>query len=180
MEYLAPKLGHTQAGTIPDEPYREWSYENYNGKYFDISNSERALNAAQNCYLVMTRFLSKQSGMALNPPSNWHDIAPKFSKLFEIKGNLSKRVKAWKSAIAGGGFGFKPTGMDQKLNYNEKKDRKWFNAAVKVTKNADGKDEYFRKLGFETSHWKYFHDAAAYHRFTVMHEVLPEYGMICG
>ena len=26
LEYAAPKLGHAQAGTIPDEPYREWKY----------------------------------------------------------------------------------------------------------------------------------------------------------
>jgi len=43
-----------------------------------------------------------------------------------------------------------------------------------------GKDLYTRNPGFETSHWKYFHDAASFHSFTVLHEVLPEHGMIFG
>lgn len=177
LEYLAPKLGHAQAGTIPDEPYREWEYKNYKGKKFDISNVERTLDAAQNCYSILIRFLDRFPGFAEKPPVAWHDIAAQVSNLFHTKGDLKKRVKAWKEAISGGAFGFKTKGIDMKITYN---DRKWYKDAVKVHKTSDGVEQYERKPGFETSHWKYFHDAAAFHRFAVLHEVLPEYGIICG
>jgi len=95
LEYAAPKLGHAQAGTIPDEPYREWKYNDHKGKIF-------------------------------------HN------------------------------------------------DRQWFKTAVEVIKEPDKPDRYERKTGFETSNWKYFHDAAAFHRFTALHEVLPANGIICG
>ena len=177
LEYAAPKLGHAQAGTIPDEPYREWKYENYVGRKFDISNMERCLDAAQNCYQVMIKFLGEFPGFSQNKPIPWHDITGRLRKLFEIDGDLEKRIRSWKDAMSGGEFGLKAEGRDINLDYD---DREWFREAVKVDKPPEGEDLYERNPGFETSHWKYFHDAGAFHRFTVLHEVLPEYGMICG
>ncbi len=165
LEYLAPTLGHTQAGNIPDEPYREWKYKNYYGKSFHIFNGERALDAARSCYQSVAEALP------------WHEIAGKIEELFKTKDGLQERCEAWKEAIAGGGMKFTPEGRDSNLIYE---DREWFKQAVTVQKDNEGKELYTRNPGFETSHWKYFHDAAAFHRFTVLHEVLPEHGMICG
>ena len=177
LEYAAPGLGHAQAGSIPDEPYREWRYQNHAGKIFDITNSKRSLDAAQGCYEVMTRFLYVFPGYSRRSPRPWHEFAKSFENLFRHDGDLKERIQAWKNAISGGLFGWDPREEDQNLNYH---DRDWFNAAVAVKERADRKELYERKPGFETSHWKYFHDAAAYHQFTVLHEVLPEQGMICG
>ncbi|MBW1667004.1 MAG: hypothetical protein JRJ66_02905 [Deltaproteobacteria bacterium] len=177
LEYAAPKLGHAQAGTIPDEPYREWKYENYLGKKFDISNVERSLDAAQNCYQAMLKFLGQFPGFSQNKPMPWHEITGKIRTLFETDTELEGRIKAWKDAISAGEFGPKPEGKDTTLDYD---DREWFREAVKVEKPSEGDDLYERNPGFENSHWKYFHDAGALHRFCVLHEVLPEHGMICG
>jgi hypothetical protein len=177
LEYTAPKLGHAQAGTIPDEPYRQWKYENFRGRRFDISNVERALDAAQSCYRVLTRFLSQFPGFSYELPVPWHRITTKVSNQFQTQEDLENRIRAWKGAISGGELGFKPEGRDMNLNYD---DREWFREAVKVDTPPGVGDQYERNSGFETSNWKYFHDAAAFHRFTVLHEVLPEYGIICG
>jgi hypothetical protein len=177
LEYAAPKLGHAQAGTIPDEPYREWKYENYLGKKFDISNVERALDAAQNCYLAMLKFLNHFPGFYENKPIPWHEISGKVRQLFETDGELDDRIKFWKDSISAGEFAFKAEGRDNNIDYD---DREWFREAVKVDTELDGKPIFEWKPGFESSHWKYFHDAGAIHRFCVLHEVLPENGMICG
>lgn len=137
----------------------------------------RALDAAQNCYEVMTRFLEVFSDYSDNTPRPWHESAKIFENLFQHDGDLKNRIKSWKEAISGGFFGWEPQEADKKLNYD---DREWFKAAIAVEKRADHVELYERKPGFETSHWKYFHDAAAFHRFTVLHEVLPEHGIICG
>jgi hypothetical protein len=176
-EYAAPKLGHAQAGSLPDEPYREWKYTDYLGKRHDISNVRRCMDAAQNCFQVLIKFLDHFPGFFDSSPVPWHNIAAKIRELFEMHGSLDERVRKWKDAISGGEFGLKTRGRDTNLEYH---DREWFQEAVKVEKLPDNRELYERKVGFETSHWKYFHDAGAFHRFTVLHEVLPEHGMICG
>lgn len=177
LEYAAPKLGHAQAGTIPDEPYREWKYKDHKGKSFQVSNPERSLDAAQNCYMVMLQFLKRFPHFSLNPPLPWQEMVDKLSNLFTMKADLEDRMKAWQKHIAEGKFGFAPQDEDAELDYN---DRQWFKTAVQVIKGPDKPDRYERKAGFETSNWKYFHDGAAFHRFTTLHEVLPAYGIICG
>jgi hypothetical protein len=177
LEYCAPKLGHTQAGTIPDEPYREWRYENFSGKSFHIFNVERALDAARNCYQVLTKFSASFPAFASSKALPWHEIAGKIEELFQTKGDLDSRCRTWANAISQGQMRFRAEDGDLNIVYD---DREWFRKAVKVEKNEEGKDRYIRNPGFETSHWKYFHDAAALHGFTVLHEVLPEHGMICG
>lgn len=177
LEYAAPQLGHAQAGTIPDEPYRNWEYEDYKGRYFQVSNQERALDAAQNCYTVLLRFLKRFPQFSRIPPLPWQNIIEKVSGLFSDKADLESRAKAWQRVISNGSFGFEPEGKDIGLSYD---DREWFKVAVKVVETEGKPDRYEKKPGFENSNWKYFHDAAAFHRFNVLHEILPEYGIICG
>lgn len=175
LEYRAPKLGHAQAGTIPDEPYREWEYKDYKGHRFQISNQERALDAAQNCYMVLSRFLKRFPQFLGSPILPWQKIVEKIAELFSHQGELEDRTEAWQKAISKGVIGFEPRGKDIDLSYD---DREWFRAAVTIVKEE--KDRYLRKEGFEVSHWKYFHDAAAFHRFHLLHELLPQYEIICG
>jgi len=99
------------------------------------------------------------------------------SDLFETEGELNYRVQAWHEAISDGRFGFLPELKDKALTYD---DREWFRKAVKVIEGSYKPDHYERREGFEHSNWKCFHDAAAFHRFTTLHEVLPDYGIICG
>ena len=177
LEYAAPKLGHAQAGTIPDEPYREWKYKDHKGKTFQVSNPERSLDAAQNCYMVLLHFLRRFPQFSPNQPLPWQGMVDKLNALFTMKGDLEDRMQAWQKDISEGKFGFAPQDQDAELDYN---DRQWFKTAVEAIKEADKPERYERKAGFETSDWKYFHDAAAFHRFTALHEVLPAYGIICG
>jgi len=177
VDCWAPKIGHAQAATIPDEPYREWKYEDYKGRSLQISNQERSLDAARNCYTVISRFLKRFSQFWVSPVLPWESIEQRIGELFSRQGELEERVKEWQGAISNGTIGFEPKGKDIALTYD---DREWFRAAVTVITEEKEKDRNVRNEGFETSHWKYFHDAAAFHRFHLLHELLPEYGIICG
>ncbi|HDQ39425.1 MAG TPA: hypothetical protein ENN39_00100 [Desulfonatronum sp.] len=176
-EYAVPRLGHAQAGSIPDEPYRRWSYTDHSGTRFEISNMERALDAAMHCHQVLLKALGAFPAYSQAKPLPWHDLAATFGRLFGLEADLAQRIASWRDAVAGGAFGWKTEKQDKDVRYD---DRQWFKDAVSVEKTAEGKESYERKPGFESSDWKYFHDAAAFHRFTVLHEVLPEHGMICG
>ena len=85
--------------------------------------------------------------------------------------------EAWREAISNGAMGFELKGRDTDLAYD---DREWFRAALTVKTNEEEKEIYERNEGFEESDWDYFHDAAAFHIFHLLHELLPEYGIICG
>lgn len=181
-EYCAPLLGHAQAGTFPDEPYREWEYYDYRDRYVKVYNHDRAMDAAQNCYMVLVKFLKQYPQFSAKNPVPWQDFSGKVSALFGEKGTCEERFNRWRGAISTGEFQFTPGGRDLTIDYA---DRDWFGNAVTVLEILNAADpekpgRYERKAGFETSQWKYFHDAAAYHVFHTLHEVLPEYGMICG
>lgn len=176
LEYTFPRLGHAQAGHFPDEPFREWTYKDFRGKRLDIVNRERTMDAAQNCYMVMLLFLRRFPEYSKGEAMNWNDIAETFGRLFGLEKSAEDREKEWREAISSSEFGFKAVGRDKGVTYD---DREWFRAAVKVKKDEEG-ERYERFDGFETSDWKHFHDAAAYHRFIVLHEILPWHGMICG
>jgi hypothetical protein len=177
LEYAAPLLGHAQAGTIPDEPYREWSYKDYLGNPHEISNLLRSTDAAESGYRLMTDFLIRFPDFSTEKPVAWEELEGTIRGLFGTAGDIEKRCNSWKKAVARGLFGRKPEGRDMDLEY---KDREWFTDAVTVDSGPYGWEEYERKPGFEKKNWKYFHDAAAYHRFMLLHEILPEQGMICG
>ncbi len=59
---LIPNTGHAEALTIPDEPYRRWSYRDFRGKPYQIDNVERSLSAARECYRVLAAYLERYSG----------------------------------------------------------------------------------------------------------------------
>jgi hypothetical protein len=40
--------------------------------------------------------------------------------------------------------------------------------------------EYHYDPGFLTTRWKYFHDALQLHRLTILHDILPKYGICSG
>lgn len=174
--YLAPFLGHGQAGILPDEPHRIWHYVDHAGQRIQVSNPQRTLDAAQACYALLAKFLKMRPQLASSPPQPWPSLAGSYRVLFEIDDDLDGRIGKWKEAIGRGLMGFKAGPSDERVDY---RDRDWFLKAVQVTL-TDGKEQYERLEGFATSHWKYFHDAAAYHRFCVLHEILPAHGMICG
>jgi len=176
LEYALPMLGHTQAGTIPDEPYRVWEYRDFRDEFHRVINRVRALDAAQNCYMLLLRFLRRFPQFCYSNPLSWQDMVSKIDELFSKKGDLEDRIQIWKKAIREGQLGFKVEKDDEYINYN---DRDWFKAAVRVIEEEET-IHYERLEGFEISNWKYFHDAAAFHKFHILHEVLPDYGIICG
>lgn len=177
LEYAAPMLGHAQAGTIPDEPYRAWEYTDYRDIRHKVINWERALDSAKFCYHLILRFLRRFPEYRAQKTAQWSEIEEILLDLFQKKGNLDERIANWKKAISDNAFPFRVTEADKDLNYD---DREWFRSAVKVSIDASGKEHYIRLDEFEISNWKYFHDAALLHRFIIIHEILPQHQIICG
>ena len=172
---LAPKTGHAEALTIPDEPYRRWSYRDFWGDLQKIDNVERSLSAARECYGLLREFLARvpdERGWTGRP---FEEIEGILADLFKLPGGLEDRCKRWQGAIREGQF-FKPESGEDPI-YRK---GAWFREAIEVDFDEEAGLRYRWQRNFNRSNWRLFHAAAALWRFTVLNEVLPEIGVVCG
>ena len=97
------------------------------------------------------------------------------SMLRNTKGDDGEtRHEKWLQAIKNGKFSFGP----EILTYTPKGDGSWKHKALGTTKWVDQEKDVFRyKTAFLKSQWKLFHDALQAHRFVVLHDILPRYGI---
>jgi len=85
-----------------------------------------------------------------------------------------KRHEKWLQAIQDGKFSFGP----EELSYIPKGEASWKHAALGTIQWVDqAKDVHRYKKSFLKSNWKLFHDALQAHRFVVLHDILPRYGI---
>ena len=177
-EALLPQLGHAEVATLPDEPHREWLfYHVYQGNKMPRKNWSVCQDACRTIYLEIKHFLAKNHEYKTGKPIPFGTIKSEITNLFKQKGDLEERCRNWAERINDSGFGFVCQPDEKDLSYD---DREWFRAAVEVKKTDEYEEKYFKKENFHKSNWKYFHDAAASHRFFVLQELLSPKGIICG
>lgn len=167
---IAPPLGHAQTGSTPDEPRLEWEYIDYLEELHHVANYNRALEAAQNCYNILSDFMTKFSDefrdSRLIP---WQQIEGKVKSLFRNQTDLGGCITAWGEAISNDGLGFISQGKDKNLIYDA---GEWFNIAIKTElrmNQESGKfvEYYIKNDNYEISDLKYFNDAAAFYWSTL-------------
>ena len=177
-ESLIPQIGHAETVTLPDEPYREWSfYHVYQKRSIHRKNWLICQDACRAIYKEIKGFLYKNPEYRTEKPIPWGDIKSTVTNLFKQRGDMEERCSNWAEKINDSGFGFACQSVEKDVLYD---DREWFRTAVEVKKN-DGGEKYFNKKDdFHISDWKHFHDAASSHRFFVLQELLSPQGIICG
>ena len=176
-EAVIPRVGHAEAATIPDEPYREWSYYSvYEDRQTYKRNWMLYLDASRSIYQEIKYFLRKNPEFKATPPVHWGNIRSPLRIQLMFKGSLDERCLNWAEKINDSAFGFECLPEDKDLAYD---DREWFREAVKVKSKKGKSDKYYRKEYFHQSNWKYFHDAALSHRFFVHNELLAPREIIC-
>lgn len=171
-------LGHGAALSYPDQPYLKWRYENHEGKRVIRDNPKDYLEAVDYMCRAMQCFKVKDRGVDLSAATGLPDADA--AKIQDLIGQLSdedgdKRHQAWISKIKEGHFSFGP---DLDVGYTPKGEDSWKHRAIGETKSTDsGREVYPYRKSFLKSNWKYFHDALQGHRFDVLHDVLPKYGI---
>ncbi len=178
LKKAAPPVGHAQAGVLPDMPFLQWKYKNGRNETVTRDNTALFCDAADNLCKWMERFRLGDPDAEVRGIDSANRMAIKtlFTKNQEIDEN--KRQQAWLNAMGNGAtFVLDGKGIAEKPAYPLKGARSWMSQAL----GTDNKqDSYVMKEAFATSNWKYFHDAAQAHRFDVMHEILPAYGIFVG
>ncbi len=196
------KMGHCQVYTLPDEPYRKWKYyHRYLNEHIERDNIEIYLDASKTIYQQLRNLFSKPGlkHHISEPVIAWEDIEANLEECFSYEDTLEERNKNWLKAIIAGNFGFAMS--DGSLDSFKYARKEWFNKAVEIEPKKSRlfdkkklncflmygefnhqslKETYSRKDGFLTSDWKLFHDAARKYKNFFIHDLLQEYGMICG
>lgn len=168
-------LGHGAVLSFPDLPYLRWSYKNGFGKVIQRDNPTDFLAAAEHMFVAMRRWnLGDPSAEVDNLPE------PDKQKIAALLKNTTsddgeKRHATWLKKIAAEHFSFGKA----KPKYIPKGAGSWKHKAVGTREWVDDPDDdpFVYKESFLSSDWKMFHDALQAHRFDVIHDILPRYGI---
>lgn len=179
---VALPLGHGTVLSYPDRPYLVWSYTNGLGERVHRDNPADFLEAAMQAFQHMSRYREYgalgdrvfEKDYAI--PAAFDAIAEAIRTIDDEAGG--DRHRRWLDLIASGEFGIKDD-----IKYIEKGIGSWKADALGVSDDLahmEGLDPLPFPPAFLTSHWKLFHDGLQAHRFFVLHELLPRYGLLSG
>ncbi len=166
-------MGHGAALTCPDMPFLEWSYTNGLGEHVHRNNLEDFVNAANNLFGQLGRYLIDMGREVLDPKEeDLAQIRKNFETFRDKDGDV--RHKLWLESIARGDFSFGAV----ELEYIPKGEGSWKHQSIGQTKEKDVPGEEFEfSSEFMESDWRLFHVALKAHRFDVINKVLPKYGI---
>jgi len=112
----------------------------------------------------------------MDAPGLPYNTRNKLLALFQNNRDEDKTVRhrEWLKQIQKGHFGFPPV----KLSYKARGVRSWKYLALGTRKLWDKKSDLFQyDPSFLDCDWKLFHDALLAHRFSIIYDILPKYGI---
>ena len=169
VEANLPPIGHARAGVLPDMPFLHWKYTNGAGQVINRDNTDFFVDAAIAICKAMQQYLGKpQLGIG---QADLQVIQALFSGTLDQDGEV--RHKVWLGAIEQGRFSFGAA----TISYADDGRDSWKAAALGTS--ADMPVHKY-PADFLQSDWKLFHDALQQHRITLLHHILPRYGICAG
>lgn len=167
-------LGHGAALSYPDRPYLKWHYTTGEGQRVERDNPRDFLQAAEQMCRAARRFRLGDADVevdGLPEPARGRIDALLRATTSE---DGEERHRVWLQAIAAGQFGF----PGERLHYRDKGPGSWKHQAIGDVDAIQQETRLFEyRPEFLDSDWKRFHDALQAHRFAVIHEILPRYGI---
>jgi hypothetical protein len=167
-------LGHGAALSFPDRPYLKWRYKDHRGKVVERDNTASFVEPAEQMCRAMQRF------RVANPDAHVPGLPPEGrAKIEEQLGTITDesgddRHEKWLKKVGDGYFGFPPV----KLRYRPKGGDSWKHQALGTCRFKDKANEVFPYApSFLACDWKLFQNALQDHRFYVVHNLLPRYGI---
>ena len=163
-------LGHGTVLGNPDKPFLVWAYTNGLGERIARNNPRDFFEASEHMCRAMQCFRAgdRNARAAGLLPRDAETLARLFTTT--VSSDETERHRAWLAEIEAGAFSFGPA----RVAYIGEGEGSWKHTALGATGGA-GPFKY--APAFLRSHWKMFHDALMAHRFEVVHEILPEYGI---
>lgn len=166
-------MGHGAALTCPDMPFLKWSYTNGLGMKVERDNLKLFTDAFFDLFGQMGAYLADLGREVKNYTDE--DVA-------QIKWNLEnfrdedgeERHEKWLESIRNGEFSFGKVD----LKYIAKGEGSWKHKAINQAKEVDDRDDMFEfNDSFMEANWRLFHVALKAHRFDIINDILPKYGI---
>lgn len=172
LDDAIPPLGHGRAQAFPDMPFLQWQYKNGRGELVTRDNPADFIAAADHMCIAMRRYILGEPDAAVKGLSNAtrEQIVNMFATTLSDDGD--QRHQKWLQAIRNGEFTL--CGKVDIDDYYPLGEVSWKADALGT---SDDLSEYRYKDTFLNSHWKHFHDAVQAHRFNVVYNILPRYGI---
>jgi hypothetical protein len=162
-------LGHGTVLSLPDRPWIKWQYRNGLGELVHRDNPSDYM-AAADCMCKAVQRFNLGDPFADVPGLPSFD-ADRIWALINQPGDVEVRHARWIDTIAAGEFSFGPADV----HYHHDGPGSWKYEALDTN---DVQEEVRFRPEFIHSHYKRFHDALQQHRFDVLHDILPRYGII--
>lgn len=170
LDDAIPPLGHGRANVFPDMPFLSWRYRNGHEELVERDNTEDFCTAANKMCIAMQRFIEKDARADVPgiDDNNMAKMRNLFAGIKEKNGDV--RHQQWLQIIRDGEFSF----GSETLNYHPRGAQSW---KAKALGTSHDLPVHKYDENFLLSDWKLFHDAIQAHRFHVIHDVLPKYGI---
>lgn len=172
LDDTIPPLGHGRAQTFPDMPFLNWKYQDGRGTTITRDNTKDFLDAAEHMCMAMRRYIlgdpvAPVTGLTQDTRQQIENM---FTSLTIEDGG--KRHMKWLDAIRNGEF--TACGEVDIDDYFARGNDSWKADALGTSFDLP---VYPYKENFLKSPWKLFHDAIQAHRFNVVYNILPKYGI---
>jgi len=172
LDDAIPPLGHGRALAFPDMPFLKWQYKNGRGDLIQRNNTADFLTAADHMCIAMKRYIARAPDAQVTGLSSATRL--QIEKMF-IETTLKdgeERHQKWLEAIRNGVFTV--CGKIDIDDYFARGKDSWKADALGVSHDIP---VHKYQDGFLKSSWKHFHDAIHAHRFNVVYNILPKYGI---
>jgi hypothetical protein len=159
-------VGHGPVATYPDRPYLKWRFEYEDGSHdpadTDRDNVSHFLEGCKGLYDFFYEYSRRNPYVqdSINP-RGWDSISRNVERILGRAAPREERIRSWKEAISSGQF-CHVTEVDRKIRYDPDL---W-------------KPREARGRSGENSDPHRFFRAAWSHRNYVLHELLPEIGLL--
>jgi hypothetical protein len=172
LDDAIPPLGHGRAQTFPDMPFLKWQYKNGRGTLIFRDNTADFIAAADYMCIAMKRYIAGNPDAVATGLSaaTRQQIENMFATTLVEDGE--KRHRIWLDAIRSGVFTV--CGKVDIDNYFSRGNDSWKADALGTSFDLP---VHQYKDDFLTKPWKLFHDAIQAHRFNVVYNILPKYGI---
>ena len=166
-------MGHGAALTCPDMPFLNWSYTNGLKETVNRNNLDIFMEASLDMLGQLARYLFDNGGKVKEPlESDMNQIKYNFETFIDDKEEV--RHEKWLNSIKNGDFSFGSVELD----YIAKGEGSWKYQAIKQNKYTDEDNDIFEFTDdFMDSDWRLFHVALKAHRFDLINNILPKYGI---
>ena len=166
-EQFSGALGHGGVGTYPDRPFLHWQFTYNNSKQLsDRNNRETFLEGSEKLYNKLVEF-----GQAYTPEHKantpFDNVKATIADILNTEAPMAERIEKWCNAV-------------NNSELFEKAETEYLSYDHKIWEQQ--KTIEFHTLASSTEATKLdvykFHQAAIYHRYYVLKDLLPQHGIV--